>query len=224
MPVCSGSLHRLALRRRSGACSSRARRASAAIVAEAVDRVAERVDDAAEEAVADRHREDLAGAADRLALLDAANVAEDDDADLADVEVQREAQRGRPRTRAARWSSPRQALDARDAVAGLRDAADLFAGGRPGAYDRDVPRRARPGSPPAGSSAPSWCPALSFSARRAGGAVGVGRCGRAVVPCVVSRGGLGAACSSRAATVPSMTSSPIRTRMPPTTLGVDGRR
>ena len=36
----------------------------------AVDRVAERVDDAAEEAVTDGHREDLAGAADLLALLD----------------------------------------------------------------------------------------------------------------------------------------------------------
>ena len=39
----------------------------------AVDRVAQRVDDAAEVAVADRDREDLAGAADLLALLDAAS-------------------------------------------------------------------------------------------------------------------------------------------------------
>ena len=44
---------------------------------------------------------------DLLALLDAAELAEEDDADLADVEVQREAEQCRPRTRAARWSSPR---------------------------------------------------------------------------------------------------------------------
>ena len=52
-------------------------------VAEAVDRLAQRVDHPAEEAVADRHREDLAGALDLLALLDAGVVAEDDRADLA---------------------------------------------------------------------------------------------------------------------------------------------
>ena len=102
-------------------------------VAEAVDRVAERVDDAAEEGVADRDREDLAGAADLLALLDAAELAEDDDADLADVEVQRQARACRPRSAAARWPSHAgQALDAGDAVAGLADAPDLLAGGRPG--------------------------------------------------------------------------------------------
>ena len=70
MPVCSGSctdwrcttVGRLQLER-------------AALVgldlARAVDRVAERVDHAAEVGVADRHREDLAGALDLLALLDA---------------------------------------------------------------------------------------------------------------------------------------------------------
>ena len=41
-------------------------------VAEAVDRGAQRVDHPAEEAVADRHREDAAGPLDLLALLDAA--------------------------------------------------------------------------------------------------------------------------------------------------------
>src|SRR3954454_17077866 len=60
---------------------------------EAVDRVPERVDDPAEEGVADGDREDLAGTADLLTLFDAAELAEDDDADLADVEVQRQAER-----------------------------------------------------------------------------------------------------------------------------------
>ena len=70
MPVCSGSFTGWRCMT-VGACSSRARRPSVSIVAEAVDRVAERVDDAAEEGVADRHREDLAGARTVLALLDA---------------------------------------------------------------------------------------------------------------------------------------------------------
>ena len=62
MPVCSGSFtgcrcttrRRLQLQRRGGLLGD---------LAEAVDRLAERVDHPAEEAVADRHREDLAGAA-----------------------------------------------------------------------------------------------------------------------------------------------------------------
>src|SRR5690606_7145477 len=51
-------------------------------LAETVDRGAGRVDDAAEIAVAHGDREHLAGATDLLALLDAAELAEDDDADL----------------------------------------------------------------------------------------------------------------------------------------------
>ena len=57
----------------------------------AVDRIAEAVDDAAEEAHADRHLDDGAGALDRVAFLDLAVGAEDDDADIVDLEVQRHA-------------------------------------------------------------------------------------------------------------------------------------
>ena len=61
-------------------------------VTEAVDRLAERVDDATEEAVADRHGQDLARPADLLALFDLVVVTEDDRTDVADLEVQRDAE------------------------------------------------------------------------------------------------------------------------------------
>ena len=48
----------------------------------AVDRIAERVDDAAEHFLADRNVDDRAGALDGLAFLDVAVGAENDDADV----------------------------------------------------------------------------------------------------------------------------------------------
>ena len=57
----------------------------------AVDRVAERVDDAAEQILADRNVDDRAGAFDGLAFLDVAVGAEDHDADIVGLEVQRHA-------------------------------------------------------------------------------------------------------------------------------------
>src|ERR671925_419410 len=57
----------------------------------AVERIAERVDHAAEQALADRHVDDLLGPLDRAAFLDVAIVAEDHDADIVVLEVQRHA-------------------------------------------------------------------------------------------------------------------------------------
>ena len=74
------------------------------------------------------HREDLAGALDRLALLDAGEVAEDDGADLADVEVQRQAEDAVLELEQLVGHGRGQALDVGDAVAGLGDGADLLAG------------------------------------------------------------------------------------------------
>src|SRR5712671_3606482 len=57
----------------------------------AVDRVAERVDHAAEQALADRHVDDRAGALDGLAFLDLAVGTEDHDADIVGLQVERHA-------------------------------------------------------------------------------------------------------------------------------------
>ena len=57
----------------------------------AVDRVAERVDDAAEEALADGDVEELAGPLDRVALDDLLPVAEEHGADVVGLEVERQA-------------------------------------------------------------------------------------------------------------------------------------
>ncbi len=87
MPVCSGSFTgwRSAM---PGALNSSGRRCGVSIDALAVERPAERVDDAADHRLADRHREQLAGAPDLVALLDLQVVAEDDDADRALFEVE----------------------------------------------------------------------------------------------------------------------------------------
>src|SRR5215813_3238417 len=55
----------------------------------AVDRIAERVDHAAEQGLADGYLDDGARALDRLPFLDLAVLAEDDDADVVDLEIER---------------------------------------------------------------------------------------------------------------------------------------
>ena len=83
-----------------GAIRSTGRRPGRRDRALAVDRLAERVDDAADQRVADRHLGDAAGRADLVALLDADLVAEDDDADGVFFEVE-----GQPRAPFANWTS-----------------------------------------------------------------------------------------------------------------------
>src|SRR5690606_10445731 len=94
----------------------------------AVERVAQRVDHAAEERVAHRHREHLTGAADGLALLDALEVTEDDDTDLAHVEVERDTARAVLELQQLVRHRRGQAGDMGDAVAAVDDGPDLLAG------------------------------------------------------------------------------------------------
>ena len=88
---------------------------------------AERVDDAAEERVADGHLDDAAGGADFVAFFDVVVVAEDDDADGLLFEVEREAHDAVRELDQLGRMHVRQAVDAGDAVAGLDDGADVDA-------------------------------------------------------------------------------------------------
>src|SRR5207245_6198913 len=107
-----------------------------------IERLAKRTDHPAEEAVAYRDRQDLAGPLDPLALLDLAEVAEYDHSDLADVQVQRQAASAvlelKQLVRHRGW----QALHPGDAVAALDDRAYLLGGGGTGLVRLDeTPQR-----------------------------------------------------------------------------------
>ena len=70
MPVCSGSF--TGWRSTTPGALTRSAGVSVVSIGPAVDRLPERVDDAADERLADRHLHDAAGAADGVAFLDAA--------------------------------------------------------------------------------------------------------------------------------------------------------
>ena len=91
----------------------------------AVDRIAERVDHAAEQALADRHVHDRARALDGLAFLDLAVVAEDHDADVVDFEVERHAAHAVLELDHLAGLHVVEAVDAGDAVADRQHLADL---------------------------------------------------------------------------------------------------
>ena len=94
-------------------------------VALAVERVAERVDDAAEQALADRDLELLAGALDGVALDDLGPVAEQHRADAVGLEREREAGHVVGQLEHLERLAVLEAVDARDAVADRQDGADL---------------------------------------------------------------------------------------------------
>ncbi len=90
----------------------------------AVDRLAERVDDASEHAVTDRHRQDASGRLDGLALFDVVDVAEHDGADRSLVEVQRQTHRAVLELEEFVHAAVGEAVHGGDAVAHFGDAAD----------------------------------------------------------------------------------------------------
>ena len=118
-PVCSGSL----TGDRSttpGAMRSIGMNCFAGDRALAVDRLAERVDDAADHLVADRHRDDAARALDRVAFLDVRRVAEQHGADAFFFEVQRDAEQPVRELEHLAGHGALDAVNARDAVAAPR--------------------------------------------------------------------------------------------------------
>ncbi len=90
-----------------------------------VDRIAERVDDAAEQALADGNVDDGAGALDGLAFLDLAVVAEDHDADIVAFEIERHAARAVLELDHLAGFDVVEAVGAGDAVAHGKHLADL---------------------------------------------------------------------------------------------------
>ena len=100
-----------------GALTSATRRSVASIGALAVDGVAEGVDDAAEQALADGDVDDRLGALDDVALADVAVGAEDHDADVVDLEVQRHAADAAGELDHLAGLDVVEAVDAGDAVA-----------------------------------------------------------------------------------------------------------
>jgi hypothetical protein len=132
IPVCSGSF--TGWRSTTDGAWSPAAQLGVLDRALAVQRLAQRPDHAAEEAVADGHGQDLAGAADLLALLDLVELAEDDDADLADVQVERQAPDAVLELEQLVGHGRGQPLDPGDAVTALGDGADLFPEAPAGSY------------------------------------------------------------------------------------------
>jgi hypothetical protein len=130
----------------------------------AVERLAERVHHAPEQALAHRHLQQLAGATDLVALLELRVVPQDDHADLGLVEVEREAGDAVAQVDHLVEHRVGQALDAGHAVADLPDHADALLGGvrlraRDLGFDflQQVAHQDLSGSVPAARRAPSEC-------------------------------------------------------------------
>ena len=115
-PVCSGSLTGLTIddARREPLDRHELLRRDRAL---AVDRLAERVHDAADQLVADRHRDDAARALDDVAFLDVRRVAEEHRADALLFEVQRDAEQAVRELEHLAGHGALDAVHARDAVA-----------------------------------------------------------------------------------------------------------
>ena len=124
MPVCSGSFTGWRATT-PGALNSSGRRLGRLDRALAVERVAERVDDAADQRLADGHAGDAAGAAHGLALLDVLPLAEERGADVVLLEVEREPGDAVLELEHLQRDGVLEPVHAGDAVADLEHGADL---------------------------------------------------------------------------------------------------
>src|SRR5690606_14910736 len=94
-------------------------------LSQTVDRVAERVDHTTEVCVADRNREHVTGAGDLLASLDAAELTQDDNTDLALVQAQGQAEGAVSELDELVRHDAGEALHVGDAVCGVDYVPDL---------------------------------------------------------------------------------------------------
>ena len=124
MPVSERLLHRLA---RDDARSLELERPALVRLDRAapVERVSERVDDTAEQGLADGHARDAAGAAHGLALRDVLPLAEERRADVVLLEVEREPDDAVLELEHLHRDRVLEPVDAGDSVADLEDGADL---------------------------------------------------------------------------------------------------
>ena len=124
MPVCSGCLTGWRCTT-AGATFSIVRKRVVFDRALAVDRLAERIDDAAEQRFADGHRRDAAGAAHFVAFFDFVVGPHDHDADVVLFEVQRDALQAVGKLDQLGRAHAAQPVDAREIRADLDDGSDL---------------------------------------------------------------------------------------------------
>ena len=124
IPVCSGSFTGWRWIT-PGALNSSGRDSVLSIGPAPVERVAERIDDATEQPLADGDAGDAAGAAHRLALRAALPLAEQRSADLVLLEVEREPDDAVLELEHLHRDCVLEPVDAGDAVADLEDGADL---------------------------------------------------------------------------------------------------
>ena len=123
-PVCTGVVDRLALDHAGGLELGRAGLGGVDL-ALVVERAAERVDHPAEQLLADRDLEQAAGALDRVALDDLVPLAEQHDADVVLLEVQREAGHVVGQVEHLERHAVVEPVDAGDAVGDREHGADL---------------------------------------------------------------------------------------------------
>ena len=124
MPVCIGSFTGWRWTT-PGALNSAGRNSVGVDLALAVERLAERGDDAAEQRVADRDLQQALGALDRVALDDLLPRAEEHGADVVGLEVQRQADHVVREFEHLERHAVLEAVDAGDAVTDREDGADL---------------------------------------------------------------------------------------------------